>query len=210
MTESLIKVGVSNHPESRAKNLGFCSPWPVCLIQTWAHDRSVLAERVAHRLLRPFLLRGEWFSTNVEEGRQAIEKAMRLVDSEVLDDQKFVEFCRKSPRPHSKIPNDVHKIAKDVQLMGARVSADKKKAIAAAGVEKIKRYWGLSGEEWPTLLLRQMAGTPTQPMAYNTIIEHIGMGRSVARKLHQEVEASYEEIKHERDRGVARLHTRDE
>jgi hypothetical protein len=69
-----------------------------------------------------------------------------------------------------------------VKQKGARVSADKKKAIAAAGVERIKPYWGMSADEWPTPLLRQMAGSPGKPMAYNTIVEHLGIGRSIARK----------------------------
>jgi hypothetical protein len=30
-----------------------------------------------------------------------------------------------------------------VQLKGARISADKKRAVAAAGVERIKQYWGM-------------------------------------------------------------------
>jgi hypothetical protein len=72
-----------------------------------------------------------------------------------------------------------------VKSKGARISAERKKAIAAIGVAKIKQYWGMSADEWPTPLLRQMAGSPGKPMAYNTIVEHLGVGRSVARKRHQ-------------------------
>ncbi len=71
------------------------------------------------------------------------------------------------------------------QQKGARVSADRRKAIAAQGVEKIRQYWGMSSEEWPTWKLRKMAGTETRPMAYNTIVEHLGVGRELAQKRYQ-------------------------
>jgi exonuclease VII small subunit len=72
-----------------------------------------------------------------------------------------------------------------VKSKAAKISAEKKKAIAALGVARIKPFWGLSAEEWPTPLLRQMAGRPGKPIAYNTIVEHLGVGRAVARKRHQ-------------------------
>lgn len=72
-----------------------------------------------------------------------------------------------------------------VKSKAAMISAEKKKAISAIGVAKIKQFWGLSAEKWPTMLLRQMAGRPGKPIAYNTIVEHLGVGRSVARKRHQ-------------------------
>ena len=68
------------------------------------------------------------------------------------------------------------------QIKGSRASAERKKAKSMAGVEKIRPYWGKSSEEYPTLMLRQMAGTVEHPMAYNTIVAHIGYGRAVAQK----------------------------
>jgi hypothetical protein len=69
-----------------------------------------------------------------------------------------------------------------IKLKGAKVSAGMRKAVAAAGVARIKPFWGLSSNEWPTWMLREMAGTPAQPMAYNTIVGHLGVGRAGARK----------------------------
>jgi hypothetical protein len=70
----------------------------------------------------------------------------------------------------------------NAQLKGGKISAERKKAKAAEGVERIRPYWGMPAHEWPTLKLRQMAGTIDQPMAYNTIVAHIGYGRELAHK----------------------------
>jgi hypothetical protein len=71
------------------------------------------------------------------------------------------------------------------QKKGARVSAERRKAITAQGIEKIRPYWGMPAEEWPTRKLREMAGTEIKPMAYNTIVSHIGIGRELAQKRFQ-------------------------
>ena len=73
-----------------------------------------------------------------------------------------------------------------IQRKGGRISADKK-ALAAAGVERIRQYWGMPADEYPTMMLRKMAGTEDKPMAYNTIVAHIGYGRELAQKRLQAV-----------------------
>jgi hypothetical protein len=70
----------------------------------------------------------------------------------------------------------------NAQIKGGQVSANRRKAIAAEGVERIRQYWGMPASEYSTLQLRQMAGTVEVPMAYNTIVAHIGYGREIAHK----------------------------
>lgn len=117
------------------------------------------------------------FQTVMEEIRargaviMAVDEGL-TIDSETL--LKDILQIWKQARKKKRISN--------AQLKGGQVSADRKKAKAAEGVERIRPYWGMPASEYPTLMLRQMAGSVEVPMAYNTIVAHIGYGREIAHK----------------------------
>lgn len=74
------------------------------------------------------------------------------------------------------------------QLKGAKNSAANRRAKAKEGAERVRQYWGMPSDDWPTKRLREMAGEPGKPMAYNTLTEHLGCGRETAQKRYQAAE----------------------
>lgn len=78
-----IKIGVSKSPSGRAKQIARQQPYGVRLI----HSRSpggqdaFAVEAAAHTLLEAKRHRGEWFDATLEEAIDAIEMAVKMVES---------------------------------------------------------------------------------------------------------------------------------
>ena len=183
MADGPVKIGISSKPIKRLALLQSAIPWLLSLVKTWTHARSLLVEYVAHDLSKSSVLRGEWFDMDADTACHAVEEAIRRVDSGNIPvslelQAEMAEVAYKTTARGFALTN---------QAKGGRRSAEIKKIKAAAGVERIKQYWGMPADEWPTKMLLQMAGNENEPMAYNTVIAHIGYGRKVARQKYLEL-----------------------
>ncbi len=93
-----IKVGRSINPEHRRKMLTIQQPYDmktifVCEVQA---DREAQIERLAHSILAPYHLRGEWFITSPEIAIAAVEtaKAQPLWVEKAIDTPAKVTAAR--------------------------------------------------------------------------------------------------------------------
>jgi Meiotically up-regulated gene 113 len=75
------KIGISAHPEIRAKQLQTAYPQRVTVQRTWHHTNARAVEAEVHRLLAPWRIRGEWFDVSQIRATAAIQRAISHVDS---------------------------------------------------------------------------------------------------------------------------------
>lgn len=63
----LYKIGMSNNPTRRVREVQMESPWRVMLLHQWAVSEMLSAERVLHEKFAAKRVRGEWFALDASE-----------------------------------------------------------------------------------------------------------------------------------------------
>lgn len=74
-----VKIGISGKPKKRAHSLRTSTSHRIDIFKTWAlknTDAARSVEKAAHKALRQFRLRGEWFSIRPQEAVAVIEHIM--------------------------------------------------------------------------------------------------------------------------------------
>lgn len=79
-----VKVGVSENPLVRISQVQNGHPFKLHIIKAWQHDLAHHVEQRAHKLLKAYRLRGEWFTVDFETAIVAVELAIIEVDAEVV------------------------------------------------------------------------------------------------------------------------------
>lgn len=111
---SPVKIGMSQCPEGRVKELSAAAGWPLSLIGAWRRPAGDArkVEGMAHRILDPKRAHGEWFDVCSEDARNAVETAARIVDTgnmhlfpgytQALEEAKF--YAKMRPLPAADDP----------------------------------------------------------------------------------------------------------
>ena len=73
---------------------------------------------------------------------------------------------------------------KQARENGIKVSAERRRARADEGCERIKPLWGTPNTENSTTALLALAGEPGEPLSYNTVVARLG-GREAAQRRYQ-------------------------
>ncbi len=78
-----VKIGISENPEKRVKNMQTSTPHKLELVTTIAANNAKSVERKLHNILRPYHCVGEWFKITSNEINSLI--AIDRLSSDVLD-----------------------------------------------------------------------------------------------------------------------------
>ena len=78
-----IKVGISNDPKRRLKDLQTSNPYKLKLLSVYQPKQPVIAERVIHALLDKYHERGEWFNCSFDIADKVITEFCELTSDQV-------------------------------------------------------------------------------------------------------------------------------
>lgn len=117
-----LKIGVAKNPKGRLASLQTASASKLHLsFVTDLTEDATAIESAAHHILRLKRLNGEWFAASVDEARQAISDAVRIVgDGKNHQEQTSIFHCQGS----------------DFRNWRARLSLTQQEAANALGVTK--------------------------------------------------------------------------
>tara|TARA_R110000868_G_scaffold52904_2_gene166556 strand:- start:165 stop:911 length:747 start_codon:yes stop_codon:yes gene_type:complete len=78
----LSKIGISNDPEKRVSSLQTAMPFDLIVgykLRTFDRSISRCIEQSAHRMLREYLKRGEWFMADIEHAAHSVGMVVELL-----------------------------------------------------------------------------------------------------------------------------------
>jgi hypothetical protein len=152
-----LKIGVTTDIQGRIRSLQTSHPKKLRLLKSWtlSIESVYRIETLSHAMLGILRLNGEWFGCSLDEAIKEIHKIMK----NTKNGKELDYYTKHAPSPIK---------SKSAQI-GARISADNKKAKAAEGIAKIKDRWPLPSKEWPTDVLLDEAD-----VSFNTAKAHLG------------------------------------
>jgi hypothetical protein len=75
----VVKVGFSGDPQARLLSLLTGHPFALDVVYTRHHDCAPLLEKIAHRILEPMKMRGEWFKCSRYDAIAAVDAAFDIL-----------------------------------------------------------------------------------------------------------------------------------
>jgi len=108
-----IKIGYSQSPESRIRDIQPNVSDDIKLAYKTAElPQHRLIERLAHKLLKSHKTKGEWFKVSVQDGIDAINKAIQIAKDQKEDDYLATKSYRYEKLNISILGDDAIKIRK--------------------------------------------------------------------------------------------------
>jgi hypothetical protein len=131
-TGGICKVGISNDPEERLRQLltGHGLGLELVHVESVGDDAARLVERAAHRMLDNAKTGGEWFRVSADKAIQVVKIAAWIVN----DCRTHIE--RPSPKRKYRKPNQRSNVIAFPQRKGLISKAEVEKAIAECGTQK--------------------------------------------------------------------------
>lgn len=92
-----VKVGFSNNPKNRLKQLQTGCPFSLRIVGQWSTTRHLEIERRAHAILGKYRWAGEWFDVPAQVATLTVSMLVRANPSHSGEDKpakKAIVFCR--------------------------------------------------------------------------------------------------------------------
>ena len=143
------KVGISNNPQKRLKELQTSNPYKLTIINTYPCDKAIVRESIIHMKLNEWHIRGEWFSASIKMIEKAILEVL-LLDSDTIEYKelqmiKMGKLTNKSKRGKSL----KHKIIQENKKGEIELTKDMIRGFMTAGAGLSKWKANLIGLKYP-------------------------------------------------------------
>lgn len=90
-----LKIGIAKDPRLRAKTLQTGAARELHLYWVYPCPRGVIWEEIAHRILRPQRLKGEWFDIPIEQAISVLWAAsLAYMQETAPDDELIIDYLQ--------------------------------------------------------------------------------------------------------------------
>lgn len=152
--EKRIKVGQSKNPEDRIKNIQHHVIEDLKIVyKSPSLEQYVLVERIAHKILKPYRIKGEWFKATSQQGMDAVNQAIFIVCNK--NAMEIEEFLKPKTYKYHKVNISLTgQGAKDISELRLRYEKkyDRRISIREALTITIDRFCNLPENELIKLL----------------------------------------------------------